>query len=114
MVLLAGDNWSGNLHLTSTTKASGRINNYAWYFQSKADSWILEIADDQSLEASDLPLVGYGCGGWLYESGKVTLPHNEAALITYLNTHLTGVFLQFQKNTLNYLPAVSCPCSDES
>ena len=114
MLLLSGKNWSGSLHFNDSdmAKASGRVNGYSWYFQSKSNSWVVEIAEDPAIETHDLPLVGYGCGGWLYESDKCILPDNEADFIQYINTNLSLVFAMLHQNKLKYLPAVTCACSD--
>ena len=121
MIPLVGDNWSGNLHIkqinnslsTSTKgKAKGRFNGHSWYFQSNANSWMLEIAEDQTIEPADLPLVGYGCGGWLYEEQLNSAIANEVELTDFIKQQLPFVFNLFTANKLTYLAAVSCPCSD--
>ena len=121
---LAGNHWSGNLYFTldntNKHKASGRVSGYAWYFQSTTHSWSIEIAEDPTIEESELPLVGYGCGGWLYESNKDILPddlidklpNNEANFILFINKELELVFTLFAQNKLNYLPVVTCGCTD--
>jgi len=112
MVLLSGEHWSGNLLLEKTAKATGQINGYSWLFTSKAQSFLVEIAEDKRIEGADLPLVGFGCSGWLYESEQTTFPSDEDALIQYIENTLSAVFTLFRENKLNYLPAVSCPCSE--
>ena len=117
---LSGDHWSGNLYFTNDKtnkhKASGRVSGYAWYFQSTIDSWSIEIAEDPSFEESELPLVGYGCGGWLYESDQGTLldvaSNHVEDFIAFLNKELPLVFTLFSQNQLNYLPIVTCGCTD--
>lgn len=112
MTLLSGENWSGNISTKKTLTATGQINGYAWFFQVKQRSWLVEIAEDQTIDASDLPLVGFGCGGWLYESSHCNLPENEQQQIEYIQQSLSQVFSAFHHNKLQYLPAVSCPCSE--
>lgn len=112
MSLLAGKNWSGTLRFNITAKASGSVNGHSWYLQSRTSSWTLEIASEQDIEPTDLPLVGYGCAGWLYECEQQTLPNNEADYINYLNKELPLVFELFNQNKLKFLPSVTCPCSD--
>ena len=70
MIQLSGDNWSGSLLFDAMSKASGRVNGYSWHFQSKGTALIVEISEDPNILPSDLPLVGYGCGGWLYQRGR--------------------------------------------
>tara|TARA_R110001583_G_scaffold57547_2_gene172186 strand:+ start:33028 stop:33366 length:339 start_codon:yes stop_codon:yes gene_type:complete len=112
MIQLSGENWSGCLLYGKVSKASGKINGYPWLLLSKRDSLIIEIAEDPQLTPEELPLVGYGCGGWLYESEKHAVPENEQDFIIFLNRQLLLVFTLFKENKLNYLPAVSCPCSE--
>lgn len=112
MPLLSGKNWSGTLHVNSTTKASGRVNGHSWFLQSRINSWTLEIASEQDIEPKDLPLVGYGCSGWLYECEQQVLPNNKADCINYFNKKLSLVFEMFCQNKLEFLPSVTCPCSD--
>ena len=113
MVQLSGEKWEGSLHFNETSKARGRVNSYSWYFQSKNNSWLVEIAEDQDVEPNELPLVGYGCGGWLYEcSNEVNLPDVEVDFIKFIKIKLPFVFQLFNQGKLTYLPAVSCPCSD--
>jgi len=112
MTKLTGKNWTGEVYFDATTKARGRVSGYAWYFQSKGNLWWIEIAEDPSIEPEELPLVGYGCGGWLYECDDVDLPVNEKIFTNFINIKLLFVFDMFEQNTLKYLSAVSCPCSD--
>ncbi|TYK66927.1 hypothetical protein [Colwellia echini] len=94
-------------------KARGRFKGYSWYFQANASSWLLEIAEDMSIEPRELPLVGYACGGWLFETNeKINFSADEHELIVELPLKLAFVFNLFFENKLNYLPAVSCPCSE--
>ncbi|GDY24482.1 hypothetical protein AHAT_03720 [Agarivorans sp. Toyoura001] len=112
MIELSDENWSGSLLLDATSKARGRIDGYSWYFQLKGKSLVVEIADDPQILPKELPLVGFGCGGWLYENEQVSSTTNEEALIEYINKELLLVFSLFKQNKLNYIPAVSCPCSE--
>jgi hypothetical protein len=109
-----GKEWSGHF-LTDSGKAIGQINGYSWFFQSKDNHWMIEIADDITLEPTDLPLVGYGCAGWLYQSDAAIHDHELAdpALLIETVTHLLdGVFELFSQNKLDYLPAITCACSE--
>jgi hypothetical protein len=109
---LTGDNWSGIISANCVNKASGRVNGYAWYFQQKQSSWLIEIAEEQGIEPSDLPLVGYGCGGWLFESDKVIDEMNSIKALETVPGKIDYVVNLFKQNKLNYLPAVSCGCRD--
>ena len=73
---------------------------------------MFEIAEDPALEPSDLPLVGFGCGGWLYECKESSELMNEAEAVEYVEDKIQLVFALFREKKLKYLPAVSCPCSD--
>jgi len=112
MISISAEQWSGTLRADNTIEVTGLINGYSWLLQSKSNSWVLEIAEEKAIKSDDLPLVGFGCAGWLYESGSVILPTNEADIIRYLNQQLDVVFHLFSQNKLTYLPAVICPCSD--
>jgi len=112
VTLLSGEDWTGHLLLEKDRQAMGIVNGYVWLLKVKENTFLIEIAEDKSIEATDLPLVGFGCSGWLYESERVTLPKNENEFVSYINDKLTAVFSMFKKNQLRYLPAVSCPCSE--
>lgn len=112
MLKISGDNWSGTILVGDTSKASGCINGYSWYLQFNANTWFVEIAEDQSIEPNDLPLVGYGCGGWLYKCDTGVAPVNEDIILLTIHKHLSFVFTLFNENKLQYLPAVTCPCRD--
>lgn len=96
------------------TKASGRMQGYSWYLQLKRRVLMIEIAEDPSIEPADLPLVGFGCGGWLYESKESVSLESEADAIVYVEDNVQLVFALFREKKLNYLPAITCPCSDLS
>jgi hypothetical protein len=72
----------------------------------------VEIAEDPSIEPADLPLVGFGCGGWLYESKEPHSLETGANATSYVEEKVQLVFTLFRDKKLNYLPAISCPCSD--
>ncbi|PKF62321.1 hypothetical protein CW745_07090 [Psychromonas sp. psych-6C06] len=112
MIQLSGENWYGNLLFDTQSKARGRVHGYSWYLQSKNNSLIIEISEDPSIPPEELPLVGYGCGGWLFECEQISLANNKIDFVNYINEKLSFVFEQFSQNKLKYLAPVSCPCSE--
>ena len=111
MVKFSGENWSGSLLINVTAKASGSVNSYSWYLESTAHSWVVEIAEEHAIEPNDLPLVGFGCGGWLYECKVCDFPENEIDFIRYFEKELSLVFTMFQQSKLTYIPAITA-CND--
>lgn len=111
-----GENWSGEIQFNEANfdrvKARGRVKGYSWHFQSNTDSWVIEIAEDISLEPSDLPLVGFGCGGWVHQSGKLNFPSNKSEFIALVSQALISIFELYDQNKLVYLPTVTCACSE--
>ncbi|MGB1321526.1 MAG: hypothetical protein ACPG5L_11390 [Vibrio gallaecicus] len=121
----------GTITITDKSIGHGTINSYSWLLKSTSKSLILEIAEDPNITAQDLPLVGFGCGGWIFEQ-ELTTPlqdalnktqtihndkvhaqevHTESDLIDeVLNTLNTGISL-FKTNKLEYIPAVNSACS---
>ncbi|WP_119393948.1 hypothetical protein [Salinibius halmophilus] len=89
--------------------AQGKVGVFSWRAVKAKDKLVLEIADDPAIEASDLPLVGFGCGGWLFESEQIT---TDGITDAWLTAFLSDGFKRFQAEQLPYMPAVSCPCSD--
>ncbi|WP_413698847.1 hypothetical protein ACLKMH_14780 [Psychromonas sp. KJ10-10] len=112
MVSLSGENWSGSIVFAKVNKARGKIDGYSWFLQANGQSLIIEIAEEQHIQPDELPLVGFGCSGWLYESDKTLFSENEDDFIIEIRQQLFTVFTLFKQNKLNYLPAVSCPCSE--
>ena len=112
MIKITGKTWSGELLPDVHIKACGQVSVYSWYLQLKSNILIVEIAEDLSLEPNDLPLVGFGCGGWLYECKASDLPVSEAEAICYVDEKVALTFALFRDKQLKYLPSVSCPCSD--
>ena len=112
MVKLSGKTWTGHFLPDDQIKASGQVSVYPWYLQLKNNVLMVEIAEDLSLDPSDLPMVGFGCGGWLYECKESDSPATEAEAIRYIDEKVALVFELFRNKELKYLPAVSCPCSD--
>ena len=94
------------------TKARGREKGYSWYLQLKNNVLMVEIAEDPSIEPEELPLVGFGCGGWLYESKEQISLETEASTTRYIEDKVQLAFTLFRDKQLNYLPAITCPCSD--
>ena len=142
MLVLSGKNWSGKLffdteqlqnHIDNNTlpekiTSSGKVNGYSWLLVI-SKTIILEISEDIFIEPNDLPLVGYGCNGWLYETQDNLIINNLKYALKVkpcsegqsLNTKeikkeiediIDSVFIQFHKNNLNYIPAVNSSCSD--
>ena len=106
MVKIKGEGWVGSLDLTNG-QAEGRINGYSWLLKLKPDRWSFEIAEDQSIESEALPLVGFGCSGWLSESKRENEP-SECVVTEYLEQK----FSEFAESKLKFYPSVSCNCSD--
>ena len=111
MIELSGENWSGSLLFDNELKGCGRVNGYSWHLQLKNSLLIIEISEQPSITPEEMPLVGYGCGGWIYECEQISIA-NKIDVVDYVNEKLSFVFEQFRKNKLNYLSAVSCPCSE--
>ena len=116
MTQISGKDWLGDIY--SSTKelgiisAMGRVNGHAWYFKSTKHTWFIEICEDQLIEPGDLPLVGYGCAGWLYESKQIISADNNAVVMVDIIEKINRVFSLFKQQNLAYLPAVICGCSD--
>lgn len=112
MSLLSGEKWQGQRTAGMPVQASGQVNGYAWLFKAKQQRFIVEIAEDKTIAASDLPLVGFGCSGWLFESDTLDIPVEESQITGFIEQQLTVVFTLFKQHKLTHFPAVSCPCSD--
>jgi hypothetical protein len=95
----------GEINLGEKISGKGTINHYSWCLSCTSSKLILEIADDASITPDDLPLVGYGCAGWIFER-NITFKESEVINM------ITEGFLLFNENKLKYLPAVTCSCSD--
>ncbi|MBU2870563.1 hypothetical protein [Colwellia sp. E2M01] len=87
-------------------------------FSGKEHSWFVEIAEDQAIEAQQLPLVGFGCAGWLYQVEKEAISSPSLvsaqappAIESEVKAKLNLVFKLFTQNKLVYIPAVTC-CND--
>jgi len=96
---------SGVINVANAIKGKGILNHYSWCLSSTSSTLILEIAADPNITPDDLPLVGYGCAGWVHE-GDIT--YNEKEILTFFEKSL----LLFNENKLNYMLAVTCSCSD--
>ncbi|RVU85772.1 hypothetical protein EOL70_04670 [Leucothrix sargassi] len=112
MIKIIGKTWSGDFLPDVHIKACGQVSVYPWYLQLKNNVLMVEIAEDLSLDPSDLPLVGFGSGGWLYECKVPELPVTEEEAIRYIDEKVTMVFALFRDKQLKYFDAASCPCSD--
>ena len=110
MTTLSGKTWHGSFNEQMPLKGRGVVNGYSWYFSAKASIWVLEIAEDQSIEPEVLPLVGFGCAGWLLEK-KVAMDNDEISP-SEVESFLTESFRKLNDNELPYIPAVPCSCSD--
>jgi len=106
MIKLSGKNWHGELDLEKG-QARGVVNGCSWLLTCTAKSWVFEIAEDLAIGADELPLVGFGCAGWLAE-------HELEAEVSQANIahFLEARFQEFTQNALQYHPTVNCTCSD--
>ncbi|MGF1681626.1 hypothetical protein [Photobacterium minamisatsumaniensis] len=96
-------NWNGVIQLGEKIKGSGTINHHSWCLSSTSSSLILEISDDPAIQPEDLPLVGYGCSGWVFEHAVV---FSEKDVMIAINEG----FSLFLSNELKYVPSVTCNC----
>ena len=106
-VKVQGEGWAGSWD-TASEKAQGYVNGCAWLLVLKNSGWLLEISEESGITPEQLPLVGYGCSGWLSEIKLDAAPSVE--VVTRL---LEAQFLAFSQGKLQYYPAVNCSCSDE-
>ncbi|MEZ8826068.1 hypothetical protein AB4259_15710 [Vibrio amylolyticus] len=95
----------GIIKLEEKVVGRGVVNHNSWMLYSTSSSLILEISDDPEITPEDLPLVGFGCGGWIVEEKCQWQSCN-------LEEFVEEAMKQFKANTLPYTPAVSCPCSE--
>lgn len=121
----------GSITISNTVIGHGTINSHSWLFKSTSKAMIFEIAEDPNLTAQDLPLVGFGCGGWIFEQALTTsiqealnttqtihddkvnaqdVNTDSAVIDEVINILNTGISL-FQTNKLEYIPAVNSACS---
>lgn len=94
----------GSIHIEDKVVGRGTVNHNSWMLSSTSTSLVLEIAEDPEITPNDLPLVGFGCGGWMVEK-QLQWQEND------LKDFVIDAIEQFKANTLPYTPAVSCPCS---
>jgi|GEM_PF-3446956 len=106
MVNISGEGWQGVFD-QNTNQARGKANGYSWFLKLKSAYWSFEIAEDQAIDAEQLPLVGFGCGGWLAE-----IPRESGVTLDVVTTILQGQFTAFADGKLKYYPSVNCSCSD--
>ncbi|MEC6830471.1 hypothetical protein VXS06_01675 [Photobacterium toruni] len=105
MIKINNENYCGVIEIDSKVIGYGEVQGYVWCLSSTSTTIIIEIAEDQTIDRHSLPLVGYGCSGWVYEQ---PFTHNENQILAIINTAM----LLFRENKLTYLPAVTCSCSD--
>ena len=99
----------GEVNINEKVTGKGSVNFYSWCVTSTSSAIILEIADDPTITPDDLPLVGYGCAGWLFEK---SISFNKADKNTDIQNAISEGFLLFSENKLKFMPAVTCSCSD--
>ena len=99
MIKLNNEHYCGEINIDS------KVTGYSWCLSSTSTTIVIEIAEDQSIDSKSLPLVGYGCGGWVYEQ---PLTKNENDILAIINTAM----MLFRDNKMTYFPAVTCSCSD--
>ncbi|MGF1696028.1 hypothetical protein L4C54_10205 [Vibrio lamellibrachiae] len=95
----------GTIELGEKIKGRGKVGIQSWYLSSTSSALVLEIAEDPEIEPEDLPLVGYGCGGWIAELEYSSIDNEVIAVIKQ------GIS-QFKQNKLAYVPAVTCACAE--
>ncbi|MEC6797055.1 hypothetical protein VXS03_08335 [Photobacterium sp. S4TG1] len=105
MIKINNENYSGEINIDSKITGYGKVQGYSWCLSSTSTTVIVEIAEDQSIDSKSLPLVGYGCGGWIYEQPLI---NNEKDILAIIKTAIA----LFSKNKMTYFPAVTCSCSD--
>lgn len=105
MIKLNNKNYSGEINIDSKITGNGKVQGHSWCLSSTSTSLIIEIAEDQMIDSNSLPLVGYGCSGWVYEQ---PLTKNKEAILAIINTAM----MLFSENKMTYLPTVTCSCSD--
>ncbi|KAE8177082.1 hypothetical protein [Photobacterium carnosum] len=105
MIKLNNENYCGEINIDSKVTGYGEVQGYSWCLSSTSTTIVIEIAEDQSIDSKSLPLVGYGCGGWVYEQ---PLTKNENDILAIINTAM----MLFRDNKMTYFPAVTCSCSD--
>ena len=96
------------IDLQNKIKGYGVLHGHAWCVSESKEIITLEISEDISLSPEHLPLVGYGCGGWLFKQEQTI---NIISIDSLLNFIVVG-FSYFKKNQLTYLPSVTGSCSD--
>lgn len=109
---VCGDYWQGAIVDDDPIKVRGLVNGYAWYFCLNNKNCSLEIAEDQDISNSQLPLVGFGCAGWLFEKSLNSDEILSLEKTENLEAFLNDVLLSFSQNKLEYIPSVICSCSD--
>ncbi|PSU73248.1 hypothetical protein C9J21_13500 [Photobacterium phosphoreum] len=97
--------YRGAISIDSKVSGSGIVQGYSWCLSSTSTTLILEIAEDQAIDRESLPLVGYGCSGWIYEQ---PLSKQRGDIVTFID----AAMILFRDNKMTYFPAVTCSCSD--
>lgn len=104
-VPVEGKNVKGSINIGEKVRGLGVIDSHSWCLSSNSTSLVLEISDDPAIEPEDLPLVGYGCSGWVFE--REATSNNDEIMSVIMDG-----FLLFRSNSLQYVPAVNSSCSD--
>ncbi|MCK6262753.1 hypothetical protein KP803_05630 [Vibrio sp. ZSDE26] len=94
----------GKIEFGEKIVGRGKVGIQSWYLSSTSIALVLEIAEDPEIEPEDLPLVGYGCGGWIFEHEYTS---SESEVVAAIKLGLS----QFKQNSLEYVPAVTCACA---
>ncbi|KJG10930.1 hypothetical protein UA38_02010 [Photobacterium kishitanii] len=105
MIEINNQYYRGVISINSKVSGSGEVQGYSWCLSSTSTTLIIEIAEDQAIDRETLPLVGYGCSGWIYEQ-PLTKQRNN--IVSFIDTAM----VLFRNNKMTYFPAVTCSCSD--
>ncbi|WP_370980260.1 hypothetical protein [Agaribacterium sp. ZY112] len=118
MINIKGSNWQGVIECldldNNLARAHGVVLGYTWYMEATESNWRIEIAEDPELSHKDLPLVGFGCGGWLNELIKDKKQAKKKTCEAHIVNFINASLILFSDKKLNYIPASSCNCSDSA
>ncbi|MCD9463622.1 hypothetical protein GLP30_11730 [Photobacterium phosphoreum] len=105
MIEIKNAYYRGAISIDSKVSGSGIVQGYSWCLSSTSTTLIIEIAEDPAIDRESLPLVGYGCGGWIFEQ-----PFSQQR--DYIMSFIDTAMMLFRDNKMTYFPAVTCSCSD--